>query len=89
VNVINCSIKGCTNFFQTEEAVHPQATYQCRLHTTKAPDTVRFQEYANDKDLAVKRGQMPVGTTHIPKARYKHNREEADQEAEIIVEESK
>jgi hypothetical protein len=79
VNVINCSSKGCTNTFQTEEAVHPQATYQCRLHTTKAPDTVRFQEHAHDKDLA--RAKSPVGTTHIPKVRYKPSRE-ADQDPE-------
>lgn len=79
MNTIKCSTNGCTNIFQTEEALHPQATYQCRLHTTKAPDTVRFQEHAHDKDLA--RAKSPVGTTHIPKVRYKPSRE-ADQDPE-------
>lgn len=63
MNTIKCSTPECVNVFSTTEDLHPQATYQCRLHTAKAPDKTRFQDSQFAKNL--RRASKPIGTTHI------------------------
>jgi predicted NAD-dependent protein-ADP-ribosyltransferase YbiA (DUF1768 family) len=82
VNTIKCSADGCTNIFQTEEALHPQATYQCKLHTTVAPDKNRFQEGQFDKNM--RRARKPTGTAHIKRQGSETNEQEWIQEQERL-----
>ena len=62
MNILKCSIEGCDSIFQTEESLHPEAKYICKLHN-KTEQKVFFQEYQLDKQL--RRASRPIGTEHI------------------------
>lgn len=60
---INCNFTGCTETFETAEAVSSSAIFLCRYHTGKdTRNTVRFQMHAFDRKL---KGKKPTGTGHI------------------------
>jgi hypothetical protein len=46
-----CMIDDCPNFVHVDQSLAPLATYTCKNHTAKAPDSTRFQEYQWDPDL--------------------------------------
>jgi len=62
MNTLKCSIGECPSVFQTEEPIHPNARYVCRLHN-KTEQKVFFQKNQFDKGL--KQGRAPIGTAHI------------------------
>jgi hypothetical protein len=63
-NKLSCSTEGCKAAFTTSEALSPNATYSCSLHTKRNEDKTRFQKHQFDRDLS--RAGASEGTTHIP-----------------------
>lgn len=53
--MISCYFQPCDRKFITEEPVHQEAKYICRLHTPPAPNSARFQTTQFDKGLKAKK----------------------------------
>ena len=47
---IFCQSVGCASFIELNSGVTLATKYACRLHTRKAPDTIRFQQFQFDED---------------------------------------
>lgn len=47
--------KACLESFTTQEALHKDAKFTCKVHTGKAPDTERFQDSQFDPKLPTKK----------------------------------
>lgn len=50
--------KACLESFTTQEALHKDAKFTCKIHTEKAPRDVFFQESQFDPQLAGKRAKQ-------------------------------